>query len=131
MPGKLALSLSLTAFLLAACDRSPQQERHAAPAPAPAPDYLARINQLAPAQRNATFYRAITDAGFICDAVSTSQAQAAVQGFPAWDARCSDGQHWILVLAGDGILQVFKSAAVNEGPKDATTGSIAGPSVHR
>jgi len=97
----------LAALLLTACNSSPPQAK---PSAAPKTDYLARINQLAPKQRDATFYRAIQDAGFICDNVATSQTQQAVDGHPAWDARCGDGGHWTLVLFDDGILQVLKGA---------------------
>lgn len=100
-------SLGLAAILLTGCNRpQPQATPTAA---APKTDYLARINQLAPKQRDATFYRAIEDAGFVCDTVSSSQAQQAVEGHPAWDAHCSDGGHWTLVLFDDGILQVLKA----------------------
>lgn len=100
-------SLGLAAILLTGCNQpQPQVTPIAA---APKTDYLARINQLAPKQRDATFYRAIEDAGFVCDTVSSSQAQQAVEGHPAWDAHCSDGGHWTLVLFDDGILQVLKA----------------------
>ncbi|HSI17493.1 MAG TPA: hypothetical protein VK980_06980 [Sphingomonas sp.] len=102
----LVMPLSLT-LLLAGCDASPPQPK---PTPtAPKIDYLARINKLTPQQRSATFYRAIEDAGFICDSVAASDPQDPVQGHPAWDARCGDGQHWTLVLFDDGILQVLKA----------------------
>ena len=100
-------SLGLAAILLTGCN---QPQPTATPtAAAPKTDYLARINQLAPKQRDATFYRAIEDSGCVCDTVSSSQPQEAVQGHPAWDAHCSDGGHWTLVLFDDGILQVLKA----------------------
>jgi hypothetical protein len=113
----LILPFGLAAILLTGCGPSSPQAK---PTAAPTTDYLAKINQLAPKQRDATFYRAIQDAGFICDNVSTSQAQQAVDGHPAWDARCSDGGHWTLVLFDNGILQVLKAAA-------STGGSTAAP----
>ena len=110
-------SLSLTVLLLAGCDQSPPQAKPTAAAPKT--DYLAQINKLAPKQRDATFYRAIEDAGFTCETVSTSQPQDAVQGHPAWDARCNDGQHWTLVLLDDGIIQVLKAAGPGAGSTEA------------
>ena len=113
MQRKLLPSLGLTAMLLTGCNSSPPQPK---PTTAPKVDYLARINQLAPKQRDATFYRAIEDAGFTCDSVAASQAQQRVEGHPAWDARCSDGRHWTLVLFDDGILQVLKAAPSGDVP---------------
>lgn len=108
MMKKRALSFVLATLSLSACNQQAPQPK---PSPtAPATDYLARISALTKEQRNATFYRAIEDAGFVCDTVADSMAQDKVQGHPAWDARCSDGQHWTLVLLDDGILQVLKGA---------------------
>lgn len=104
----LAIPLSLTALLLSACDPAPPQPKPTATAPKT--DYLARINKLTPQQRSATFYRAIEDASYTCDSVAESRAQDAVEGHPAWDAKCSDGRHWTLILFDDGILQVLKAA---------------------
>jgi hypothetical protein len=113
----LAVPLSLAALLLAGCDPAPPQPK---PSPtAPKIDYLARINKLTPQQRSATFYRAIEDAGYVCDSVAASDPQDPVQGHPAWDARCSDGQHWTLVLFDDGILQVLKAARSSDGSPTA------------
>lgn len=115
-------SLGLAAILLAGCGQSPPQAK---PTPAaPKTDYLAKINQLAPKQRDATFYRAIQDAGYICDTVSASQAQQAVQDHPAWDAHCGDGGHWTLVLFDDGILQVLKAAPSNDGLAGASANKM-------
>lgn len=102
-------SLGLAAIVLTGCNQPQPTAAPTATASASKTDYLARINQLAPKQRDATFYRAIEDAGFVCDTVSSSQAQEAVQGHPAWDAHCSDGGHWTLVLFEDGVLQVLKA----------------------
>lgn len=104
----VALPFAAVTLLLAGCNQPAPQPK---PSPtAPKTDYLAKISALTKDQRNATFYRAIEDAGFICDTVADSRTQDAVQGHPAWDARCSDGQHWTLVLLDDGILQVLKGA---------------------
>lgn len=105
-------SLGLAAVLLSGCDPAPPQPKPTATAPKT--DYLAKINQLAPKQRDATFYRAIEDAGFTCDTVAESHSQAAIEGHPAWDARCSDGRRWTLVLYEDGILQVLKAAPTSD-----------------
>jgi hypothetical protein len=110
----LAFSFGLTALLLAGCNPSPPQPKPTATAPRM--DYLAAINKLTQQQRDATFYRAIEDAGFTCDSVSASVPQVAMQGHPAWEARCGDGRHWILVLLDDGVIQVFKAAPANAAP---------------
>jgi hypothetical protein len=111
----------LAAILLAGCNPSPPQAK---PSAAPKTDYLARINQLAPKQRDATFYRAIQDAGFICDNVSASQAQPPVDGHPAWSARCIDGGHWTLVLFDNGILQVLKGTPSKDDATAATANKM-------
>ena len=122
MSRNLLPSLGLVATLLAGCDASPPQAKPTAAAPKT--DYLAKINQLAPRQRDATFYRAIQDAGYVCDTVSASQAQQAVEGHPAWHAQCGDGQHWTLVLFDDGVIQVLKAAPSNEGPTGASANKM-------
>ena len=109
--------LGFTALLLAGCDPSPPQAKPTATAPKT--DYLAQINKLTPQQRNATFYRAIEDASFICERVATSQSIAAVDGHPAWDVGCGDRQHWTLVLLDNGIIQVLKGAAADAGSAEA------------
>lgn len=116
----LAPLASLAALLLAGCNPSPPQPKATATATAPKTDYLAAINKLTEQQRNATFYRAIADAGFTCESVSASAPQDAMQGHPAWEARCDDGRHWILVLFDDGVIQVFKAAPANGGSTGAT-----------
>lgn len=112
----LALSASLA--LLAGCKAPPPQPKPSATAAKI--DYLAAINKLTEQQRNATFYRAIEDAGFTCDSVAASVTQDPMQGHPAWEARCSDGRHWILVLFDDGVIQVVKTASQGKGADGAT-----------
>lgn len=119
----IAFSAGL-AFLLAGCNASAPQPKPSATAAKT--DYLAAINKLTPEQRNATFYRAIADAGFICDNVTASVAQEAVQGHPAWEARCGDDRHWILVLFDDGVIQVLKTAPADKPSDKGGGGSTAG-----
>eukprot|EP01035_Chromulina_nebulosa_P001322 gene1322-1764_t len=114
----IAFSASLAALLLAGCNAAPPQPKPSATAARI--DYLAAINKLTEQQRNATFYRAIEDAGFTCDSVAASVTQDPVQGHPAWEARCGDGRHWILVLFDDGVIQVLKTAPPGKGPDGAT-----------
>ncbi|WP_332804994.1 hypothetical protein [Sphingomonas sp. RT2P30] len=108
----------MTTLLLAGCNASPPQPKPSATAAKT--DYLAAINKLTEQQRNATFYRAIEDAGFTCDNVAASVTQDPVQGHPAWEARCGDGRHWILVLFDDGVIQVLKTAAPGKAADGAT-----------
>lgn len=120
----IAFSASLAALLLAACNASPPQPKPSATAARI--DYLAAINKLTEQQRNATFYRAIEDAGFTCDSVAASVTQDPVQGHPAWEARCDDGRHWILVLFDDGVIQVLKTAPAGKPGDKGGGGSTAG-----
>lgn len=69
----------------------------------------ARIAALPEAERNATFYRAIHDAGMDCQQVTASQAAGAYQGLPVWNATCDDGGHWTLVVGNNDIVQVLNA----------------------
>jgi hypothetical protein len=100
MPGCLALTL-------AGCGQPAPQQNTAAAAPAkPEIDYLARINALAPKQRDVVFYRALDDAGSDCQSVSGSEPRAPVAGRPAWAVHCEDGRDWVVILQESGLLQI-------------------------
>jgi len=95
------------ALMVAACGQPAPQQNAAATVPAkPEIDYLARINALAPKQRDVVFYRALDDSGSDCQAISSSEPRARVAGRPAWTAHCEDGRDWIVVLQENGLLQI-------------------------
>lgn len=104
---KIPMSASL-ALALAACGQPAPQQNAAAPVPTPAVeiDYLKRINALPPKQRDVVFYRALDDAGGDCQAISSSEPRAPVQGRPAWTAHCEDGRDWVVILQANGMLQI-------------------------
>lgn len=70
----------------------------------------ARVAALPDAQRNATFYRAIHDAGMDCQEVTASQAGGSYHGLPVWSATCRGGGHWTLVIGNDDIVQVLNAS---------------------
>ncbi|CUS45811.1 hypothetical protein MGWOODY_Smn2008 [hydrothermal vent metagenome] len=116
---------------LSGCGQPASQQNATAQAQAPAPaqapakptvDYLARINALAPKQRDVVFYRALDDSGSDCQAVSSSEPRAPVEGHPAWTAHCEDGRAWVVILQDSGLLQI----ATPEG-LDRATGNKTAP----
>lgn len=63
--------------------------------------------ELSPGQRNGMFIRAIRDAGFDCQSVSESHRQAdGLHGEPGYQARCSDGTNYTILLDADSTAHV-------------------------
>ena len=69
----------------------------------------ARIAELPEAQRNATFYRAIHDAGMDCQQVTASTPAEPYQGMPVWTATCRGGGHWTLVVGANETVQILNA----------------------
>jgi hypothetical protein len=69
----------------------------------------ARIAALPEAQRNATFYRAIHDAGLDCQQVTGSAPAEPYRGMPVWTATCRGGGHWTLVVGADETVQILNA----------------------
>jgi hypothetical protein len=69
----------------------------------------ARIAELPEAQRNATFYRAIHDAGLDCQQVTGSAPAEPYRGMPVWTATCRGGGHWTLVVGTDETVQILNA----------------------
>jgi hypothetical protein len=69
-------------------------------------NYAARLDTMPPGERNAVFIRAIRDARLDCPGVTDSRKLAEIDGRPAWQARCSNGGEWVIVIGRDGIAQV-------------------------
>lgn len=67
----------------------------------------ARLAALPEAQRDATFYRAIHDAGLPCDHVRGSTPAQPYHNMPVWMATCRGGSTWTLVVGPDEIVQVL------------------------
>ena len=68
-----------------------------------------RVAALPEPQRNAVFIRAIRDAGQDCQQVESSQRGGTYQGMPVWQAACSGGGNWTIVIADDGTAQMLNS----------------------
>ncbi len=69
-----------------------------------------RLKGMEEGARNATFIRAISDAGQECQHVESSSYVGEEGTFPVWQARCSDGGIWKIMIQNDGVAQVIQSA---------------------
>ena len=69
----------------------------------------ARIAALPEAQRNATFYRAIHDAGEDCQQVTGSAPAEPYRRMPVWTATCRGGGRWTLVIGADETVQILNA----------------------
>lgn len=122
---RYTLVLGCLALPLAACGGGAEQEApaaqgNAAGAPTanivvPAGNYEEQLRTMPEASRNATFIRAIRDAGRECQGVTASAARAPIQGAPAWTATCQDGRQWIILLGNDGVVQVTHEEELRAG----------------
>lgn len=119
------LAFAALALPLAACGGGSEP---AAPAPdaevavpvagataAPAGAYEAQLRNMPEESRNATFIRAIRDAGQDCQGVTNSAAREPIRGAPTWTATCSDGRTWYLLLGSDGVVQVTHEEELRAG----------------
>ena len=84
-----------------------------APAPVAAngtgPAPAERLAGMAEEQRNAVFIRAIRDAGLECQHVESSEAAGEYQGRPVWNARCTGGGNWTIVLGDGDVAQILNA----------------------
>ena len=71
-----------------------------------------RLEALPEGARNGVFIRAIRDAGRECQHVESSERAGEHQGFPVWQARCSDGGTWTIVVMNDGTAAVINADEV-------------------
>ena len=101
---------ALLPLAAAACGGSPAAQNQA-PQNAVVPPQVAgaEVAALPEAQRNATFYRAIHDAGMDCQQVTGSQPGGTYHGMPVWNATCRGGGHWTLVIGSDDTVQVLNA----------------------
>lgn len=120
---KTILTSSLILAILAGCHQPVAKQNSATPVAATGDDYLQRINGLPGKQRDAAFLRAIVDAGFACQSVTSSQTHTDVQGYPAWLAHCTDGRDWVIVLEKNGIVQVVTPAQLRGAPSPTPVGA--------
>lgn len=93
------------AVLLAGCDSAPRSEVEVA-----GPDNVQNALEAMPeSQRNGVFIRAIRDAGEECQHVESSVPAGEHQGFPVWNATCSRGGTWTIVIMNGGVAQVLNA----------------------
>lgn len=74
-------------------------------------NYAAEIAAMEEGARNATFLRAIRDAGRDCQAVQSSASAGEVNNAPTWTATCEDGVQWTIYIGTDGTATVTPSAS--------------------
>ena len=110
MSRSTALLIVLT--LVTACQKGSPQPRTNDSVDA---GYSNRLEALSVPERNATFGRAIRDAGLTCQWVVRSDALNKGSAQPAWRARCMEGQFFDLALRQGGMLQVTGPLAVTKG----------------
>lgn len=75
----------------------------------PEGDYAQRIAGMEEGARNATFLRAIRDAGHDCQTVQSSSSQGQVNEAPAWTATCEDRSQWTVIIGRDGVATVVNA----------------------
>lgn len=115
MPRSLAAAL-LLALPLVGCGRAPSTNNEAnAEQVAPANNFAEALKTMPEGQRQATLYRAISDAKQPCQQVNAVQDVAPVNGNPAWAATCDTGQIWIVSVGADGTAKVIGPAAPPKG----------------
>jgi hypothetical protein len=98
---------------VAACGSNPRAQNQAAQGEPAGNEVVppqvagAEVAALPEAARDATFYRAIHDAGMDCQQVTASQPTGTYQGNPVWNATCRGGGHWTLVIGANDVVQVL------------------------
>lgn len=108
MRGILIMSGAALAASLTGCEDAP---------PPPANNVATSANEVAnqiaalpEGQRNGVFIRAIRDAGQECQHVESSDRAGEHRGYPVWNATCSGGGTWTIVITNNGIAQVLNAA---------------------
>lgn len=103
---KITASAGLAlALMLAGCEEG-TPEPETANVQVPEGDYQQELQAMPDAQRNATFFRAISDAGRDCQQVVGSTQSGDLNGRPTWTARCRSGVDWLIIIGKDGLVQV-------------------------
>lgn len=117
-------SAALLALALAGCD-GPGERNVIVEGPANVQNALEAMPE---SQRNAVFIRAIRDAGEECQHVESSVPAGEHQGFPVWNATCSRGGTWTIVILNDGVAQVLNAeeAALAGSNQAAAAGNAQG-----
>ena len=100
------LSLIVLASL-AACDGGPEPVKTESTDAAQL-QIKAKIDALAPRQRDAVMLRAVRDAGHDCQQVLGSAYHGLQFNMPSWVARCSDGRDWLVMLGKNGQAYVAR-----------------------
>lgn len=76
-----------------------------------------RIEQMAEAERNVVFLRALRDGRHDCQAVISSRLSGEREGIPIWQADCRGGRSWFIAITTNGYAQI-----VVPGPAEAARG---------
>ena len=121
MPKKI-LGAAMLLMLMAGCNK----QEPTAPATEASTSYEAQLQAMPEGQRNGVFIRAIRDAELACQHVERSTAQAPQNGMPVWQATCSDGSVWTIVIGPTGVAQILnpnEAAAMRTGAGKDTPGN--------
>lgn len=108
MRNPILLAAAAIALPLSACEQG-APEADDTSITVPEGDYAQRIAGMEEGARNATFLRAIRDAGRDCQTVQSSSSQGQVNNAPAWTATCDNGSQWTIIIGGDGAATVVNA----------------------
>ena len=123
--GVIATGLALIMILSGCGSAGPAENQSTAPKGGSRAD-AQRIEQMADPARNAVFYRAIIDAGHICQQVVSSTRSGESNGIPIWQARCRGGGSWFIAITANGYAQIAPA-----GPEPAPEHPAGGNSTDR
>ena len=110
--GTIAAGIALAACTPGGSERNEANGSEPAAAATPttssanATDYVAQVRTMAPKLRQATFLRAIRDAGQECQQVIAEQPAGGEQSDAVWSAVCEDHRGWMITIAPDGNAKV-------------------------
>lgn len=122
--GVIATGLALI-VTLSGCGGAGPAGNQTTPAKAAGPTDAQRIGDMAEAQRNAVFLRAILDGGHDCQQVTNSTRSGESNGVPIWRARCRGGGSWFIAITANGYAQIAPAGPVPP-PEHRQVGNSAG-----
>jgi hypothetical protein len=118
------LACALVPVALGGCDPAPTEKATvAAPAAAVAPAepnaFADRIAALSAKQRDAVLFKAVTDAGGECPALTGSAPHAPVEGLHAWTVHCAAGKgeralDWVVLMNPDGVIRIVRPGRIQQ-----------------
>lgn len=117
----LAAGLALGSTL-GGCGARGDGENESAAVRAPANE-AQRIAGMGDGERNAVFYRALSDGGHDCQNVTSSRRAGESNGVPVWQVVRRGGRTWFIAITANGYAQI-----VRPGPDEAGASGAHGNS---